>query len=76
MNARDLAASVELFAPDDLAQVERSARLDRERLEADRLSAEFRSPLHRNNLRRALKRSSAPENMFGREIAEQEGLFS
>lgn len=76
MNARDLATSVELFAPDDLALVEAASRRDRERLEADRLSAEFRSPLHRNNLRRALKRASAPENLFGRELAEQGGLFS
>jgi len=76
MNARDLAASVELFAPDDLELVEASARRDRARLDAERLSAEFRSPLHRNNLRRALKRASAAENLFGRERAEQEGLFA
>lgn len=75
MTARDLAASVELFAPDDLQTVEAAAREDRARLEADRLSAEFRSPLHRNNLRRALKRARAAENLFGREIAEQGGLF-
>ncbi|HZO84217.1 MAG TPA: hypothetical protein VFC26_03335 [Verrucomicrobiae bacterium] len=61
MNARDLAASVELFAPDDLELVEASARQDRARLDAERLSAEFRSPLHRNNLRRALKRAAAAE---------------
>lgn len=76
MTARDLAASVELFASDDLALVEASARHDRARLDAERLSAEFRSPLHRNNLRRALKRATAAENLFGRERAEQGGLFS
>lgn len=76
MSARDLAATVELFGSDDLALVEAAARRDREKLNADRLSAEFRSPLHRNNLRRALKRAQSAENLFGRELPEQEGLFA
>lgn len=55
-----VSAGAVLCVGDPKPEAARAVVVDRERLEAERLAAEFHSPLNRGNLRRKLKRGRGP----------------
>jgi hypothetical protein len=71
--------SLSLFGEDAEAASRKEAKADAAKLEADRVTAEFKSPLNRNNLRKKLKPGEKPRqgDLFGGipEEPPQGGLF-
>jgi superfamily II DNA or RNA helicase len=73
--------TLNMFPDGEAERLEQEHTLDRAILEAQRLSAEFGSPLTRTNLRKALKKAKLPEqgDIFAGPLEEDEGnglLFS